>query len=208
MLDLVTRFAKQNYTVNVIEKLVNKIAKLPGLGQRSARRIVMHLLDHPNDLQNTIEIMQSIQEDMRKCEICANIDATNPCSICANPKREQKLLCIVENISDMWSIERSGNFRGVYHILGGVLSPIDNITPEKLNFGGIEARIRQQQIEEVIVALGSTLDSQTTLFYLMDLLGNQSVKVSRLAFGIPVGANLDYMDSTTLAIAIKMRQEL
>jgi len=189
-----------------IERLIQLLAKLPGLGPRSARRAALVLLKKRNEfLEPLAQAMQEAAAATRNCEICGNLDTISPCAICRDPRRDPHLLCVVEDVADLWALERAGVFRGRYHVLGGALSALDGVTPERLNVASLLARV-QQGIDEVILAMNATVEGQTTAHYLMDHLAN--VKVTRLAHGVPVGGELDYLDEGTLNAAFKARRAL
>ena len=187
-----------------IEKLVQLLAKLPGLGPRSARRVALQLLKKRETLLAPLaSAMQDAADAIRDCEICGNLDTTSPCAICRDERRDSHVLCVVEDVADLWALERAGVFRGRYHVLGGALSALDGITPERLNITPLLARL--DNVDEVILAMNATVEGQTTAHYLMDVLGERSVKVTRLAHGVPVGGELDYLDEGTLAAAMRQR---
>ncbi len=192
-----------------IEQLIKIISKLPSLGTRSARRIVLHLLKKKDALiPQLISALQDVEEHIKVCEICGNYDTESPCSICSSSNRDSNLLCIVQDISDLWALERGGLYKGRYHVLGGVLSAIEGVTPDDLNIGGLLDRINKEQINEIILALPATVDGQITMHYISSLLKGKDIKVSTLAQGIPVGAELDYMDDGTIKLALDMRKQL
>lgn len=192
-----------------IEQLIKIISKLPSLGTRSARRIVLHLLKKKDALiPQLISALQDVEEHIKVCEICGNYDTESPCSICSSTSRDSNLLCIVQDISDLWALERGGLYKGRYHVLGGVLSAIEGVTPDDLNIGGLLDRINKEQINEIILALPATVDGQITMHYISSLLKGKDIKVSTLAQGIPVGAELDYMDDGTIKLALDMRKQL
>ena len=189
-----------------IERLIQLLAKLPGLGPRSARRAALVLLKKRNEfLEPLAQAMQEAAAATRNCEICGNLDTISPCAICRDPRRDPHVLCVVEDVADLWALERASVFRGRYHVLGGALSALDGVTPERLNVASLLARV-QQGIDEVILAMNATVEGQTTAHYLMDHLAN--VKVTRLAHGVPVGGELDYLDEGTLSAAFKARRAL
>jgi recombination protein RecR len=189
-----------------IERLIQLLAKLPGLGPRSARRAALALLKKRDTLlQPLAAAMEEAAEAILTCEICGNLDTASPCTICTDQRRDPHLLCVVEDVADLWALERAGVFRGRYHVLGGALSALDGVTPERLNVAGLLERV-QTNIEEVILAMNATVEGQTTAHYLMDLLGDR--KVTRLAHGVPVGGELDYLDEGTLSAAFKARRAL
>lgn len=192
-----------------IENLIKIISKLPSLGTRSARRIVLHLLKKREALiPQLIAALEDVNQNIKVCEICGNYDTKSPCEICASTSRENNLLCIVQDISDLWALERGGLYKGKYHVLGGVLSAIEGITPDDLNIGGLLDRIEKEEISEIILALPATVDGQITMHYISSLLKDKNIKISTLAQGIPVGAELDYMDDGTIKLALDMRKQL
>ena len=192
-----------------IEQLVKIISKLPSLGTRSARRIVLHLLKRREALiPQLIQALDDVYSNIKVCEICGNYDTETPCSICCSVSRESHLLCVVQDISDLWALERGGLYKGRYHILGGVLSAIEGITPEDLNIDKLLSRIEKEAITEIILALPATVDGQITMHYISSLLKDKKVQISTLAQGIPVGAELDYMDDGTIKLALDMRKKL
>lgn len=189
-----------------IEQLIQQFAKLPGLGSRSARRVVLHIIRNKEKLVfPLIQSLQSMVDSIRTCSTCGNIDTSSPCSICSDSKRDPATICVVEDIADLWAIERSHTFRGRYHVLGGTLSALDGRGPDELNLSALAARVREEGITEVIIATNATVDGQTTAHYITDLLSGHSVTISRLAQGIPFGGELDYLDDGTLNAAFKSR---
>ena len=192
-----------------IEKLVKLIAKLPSLGTRSARRIALQLIKKKETiLLPLIETMQNVADNIKTCEICGNFDTVTPCSVCSSPKREKTTICVVRDVADLWAMERTGFYHGQYHVLGGILSALDGVAPEDLNINSLLDRIQQQSIKEIILALPATIDGQITSHYLVSKLKNTDIKISTLAQGIPVGAELDYMDEGTIQLALNSRKEL
>ena len=190
-----------------IENLIKAFAKLPGIGSRSARRVVLDLLrNREQKMTPLITALTQGLEDIKTCSICGNIDGTDPCSVCSDAKRDASVICVVEDISDLWAMERSHVFRGRYHVLGGTLSAIDGRGPDALNISTLIERARAEEVEEIILATNATVDGQTTAHYLTDRLGDCNVKISRLAQGIPMGGELDYLDDGTLGAALKARQ--
>jgi recombination protein RecR len=189
-----------------IERLIQLLSKLPGLGPRSARRAALALLKKRDTLLEPLaNAMTEAAAAIKPCEICGNLDTRSPCAICSDNRRDGHVLCVVEDVADLWALERAGVFRGRYHVLGGALSALDGITPEKLNVGSLVERVKNG-VDEVILAMNATVEGQTTAHYLMDLLTN--VKVTRLAHGVPVGGELDYLDEGTLSAAFRARREL
>lgn len=192
-----------------IEKLIKLVSKLPSLGSRSARRIVLHLLKKRENLFiPLIEAMNQVADNVKTCEVCGNFDTSSPCSICCSENRNNETLCVVQDVADLWAMERVSLFKGKYHVLGGILSALDGITPEDLNIDTLTERIASEGIKEVILALPATVDGQITAHYLLSRLKEFDIKVSTLAQGIPVGAELDYMDEGTLQLALNSRKAL
>lgn len=192
-----------------IEKLSKIIAKLPSLGTRSSRRIVLHLLKQKETtLLQLITALQNVADNIKQCPICGNYDTEEPCAICADSSRDSEIVCVVQDVADLWAMERVGLYRGQYHILGGILSALDGVTPEDLNINGLFKRLEEGTIKEVILALPATIDGQITAHYLFSRLKEMPLKVTTLAQGIPVGAELDYMDDGTIQLALSARKEL
>ena len=193
--------------INSLEQLIKTFSKLPALGPKSAKRIALHLIQNKDNMLRFSQLLENAFTEIQTCNICFNIDVSNPCEICLSNKRDKAILCIVENISDLWAIEKSKTFHGTYHVLGGSLSAIEGISPKNLNFDNFKARFNNSQIKEVIIATNSTLEGQTTAHYIAKLLENADLKISRLANGIPIGTELDYIDEGTLALALKLRHK-
>ncbi len=191
-----------------IERLIQLLAKLPGLGPRSARRAALVLLKKREALLEPLSIaMRDAASAIRTCGICGNLDTASPCSLCRDPRRDVHVLCVVEDVADLWALERAGVLRGKYHVLGGALSALDGVTPEKLNLAALSSRVKDG-VDEVILAMNATVEGQTTAHYLLDALAPLGVKVTRLAHGVPVGGELDYLDEGTLSAAFKARRTL
>jgi recombination protein RecR len=191
-----------------IERLIQLLSKLPGLGPRSARRAALVLLKKRETLLEPLgAAMREAAAAIRNCELCGNLDTASPCSLCRDHRRDPAVLCVVEDVADLWALERAGVFKGRYHVLGGALSALDGVTPEKLNVAPLLSRVRDG-MEEVILAMNATVEGQTTAHYLMDALAASHVKVTRLAHGVPVGGELDYLDEGTLSAAFKARRPL
>jgi recombination protein RecR len=189
-----------------LQNLIKLFSKLPSLGQRSARRIVLHLLNHKDVVMiPLIDSLNATLKTTKHCQICGNLDSSDICSICSNQARDGSVICVVEEISDLWAIEKSGIFNGRYHILGGVLSAINGKGPSELNIEKLVERIRKSAPKEIILATNSTMEGQTTAYYLVELLKEFDIKISKLTAGIPVGSELDYLDEGTLGIAFKTR---
>ncbi|MEQ9608125.1 MAG: recombination mediator RecR [Kiloniellaceae bacterium] len=192
-----------------LDRLIQLLARLPGLGPRSARRAVLHLMKKREALMLPLaEAMARAAESVTHCSLCGNLDTRDPCGICRDTTRDPKLLCVVEEVADLWALERSGAFKGRYHVLGGTLSAIDGRGPDQLNIGKLLERTAapDQPAEEVILALSATVDGQTTAHYISERLAASGIKVSRLAHGVPVGGELDYLDDGTLTAALKARR--
>ena len=189
-----------------IERLIQLLAKLPGLGPRSARRAALHLVKKREQLLGPLsEAMSVARERILVCTTCGNVDTSDPCGLCSDPRRDDGLIVVVADISDLWALERSGAVSGRYHVLGGVLSALDGVRPEHLSLDALVARASDPRVREIILALSATVDGQTTAHFITDLLGHLPVKVTRLAHGVPVGGELDYLDDGTLAAAIRQR---
>lgn len=193
---------------NSLHKLIDLMSRLPGFGPRSARRIVLHLLNNRQVLDTFLHLLLDVKKIIVQCDKCRNLDIHNPCSICLDEKRDHTTICVVENVGELWIMEKSGAFNGVYHVLGGLLSNMTNTTPARLGLDKILDRISEKPIQEVIMAVSATLEGQTTAYYVASELSQHNVKISRLAFGIPVGGELEYVDENTLKIALKARQEV
>jgi recombination protein RecR len=190
-----------------IERLIQLLAKLPGLGPRSARRAALALLKKREALLEPLgNAMRDAAAAIRVCETCGNLDTASPCALCRDPRRDGHVLCVVEDVADLWALERAGVFRGKYHVLGGALSALDGVTPDRLNVASLLKRVGEGGIAEVILAVNATVEGQTTAHYLMDALAPSGVTVTRLAHGVPVGGELDYLDEGTLSAAFKARR--
>ena len=192
-----------------IERLIQLLGKLPGLGPRSARRAALHLFKKRESLmQPLMAAMTDAAERVRVCGACGNLDTSDPCAICTDGRRDKAIICVVEDVADLWALERASVFRGQYHVLGGVLSALDGIGPDDLSIGRLVNRARGDEVKEVILAMGATVDGQTTAHYLTDRLRDCDVEVTRLAHGVPVGGELEYLDDGTLGAALKARRPL
>jgi len=190
-----------------IDRLIQLLARLPGLGPRSARRAALQLMKRREALMLPLaDSLRRAAERLRDCSLCGNLDTSDPCALCADPARDGTLICVVEEIADLWAIERSGAFKGRYHVLGGTLSALDGRGPEELRVGALAARAGAPEVREVILALSATVDGQTTAHYIAERLADCEVAVSRLAHGVPVGGELDYLDDGTLSAALKARR--
>ena len=190
-----------------IEHLIKLLSRLPGLGPRSARRVALHLLKNRESLMLPLaQGLTRAADVIEECPDCHNLDTVKPCSICANPARDATLLCVVEDIADLWAIEKTGSFKGYYHVLGGTLSALDGIGPEDLSIPHLVRRVQESQVREVIVALNATIDGQTTAHYISDCLQACKISITQLAHGVPIGGQIDYLDDGTLATALKSRK--
>jgi recombination protein RecR len=189
-----------------IERLVQLLARLPGLGPRSARRVALHLIRKRETLLAPLaEAMRVAQERIVTCSVCGNVDTRDPCMICTDDGRDAATIVVVESVGDLWALERAGATKARYHVLGGALSPLDGVGPSDLNLPALVARVADGEVSEVILAVNATVDGQTTAHYIIDLLADRQVKVTRLAHGVPVGGELDYLDGGTLAAAVRQR---
>lgn len=191
-----------------IERLIQLLARLPGLGPRSARRAALHLIRKREELLSPLsDALVVARERIVTCSTCGSIDTSDPCTICRDGRRDASVLVIVETISDLWALERAKVVNGHYHVLGGALSPLDGIGPKDLNLSNLVTRV-EQGVREVILAVNATVDGQTTAHYITDILKMTGVKISRLAHGVPVGGELDYLDEGTLSAAMRQRSSL
>ncbi|MDO8359337.1 MAG: recombination mediator RecR [Devosia sp.] len=190
-----------------LEQLIQLLARLPGLGPRSARRAVLHLIKKKDQLMLPLAAaLDRAVETVKVCEVCGNIDTRSPCSICADPRRSSGILIVVEDVADLWALERAGVGAVKYHVLGGVLSPLDGIGPDDLS---IEALLRRApEFAEIVLAVNATVEGQTTAHYITDRLAGAGVRITRLAHGVPVGGELDYLDEGTLSQALKARTDM
>ncbi|MDG1691268.1 MAG: recombination mediator RecR [Alphaproteobacteria bacterium] len=190
-----------------IEALVKYLARLPGLGPRSARRAVLQLMRRRESLLIPLsEALGVARDKIVTCKTCGNIDTSDPCTICADARRDDTILCVVEDVGDLWALERAQALRGRYHILGGTLSALDGIGPEELNLESLRTRCASPQVSEIILATSATVEGQTTAHFITDMLADLEVRVTRLAHGVPVGGELDYLDDGTLLAAMKSRR--
>jgi recombination protein RecR len=189
-----------------IERLIQLLSRLPGLGPRSARRAALHLIRKREELLGPLgDAMRVARERIVVCSACGNIDTSDPCAVCADHRRDPSILVVVETVADLWALERVGGLRARYHVLGGVLSPLDGVGPKDLNLDTLPGRVADENIREVILAVNATVDGQTTAHFITDLLSHLDVKLTRLAHGVPVGGELDYLDEGTLSAAIRQR---
>ena len=199
----------QNSAGPEILRLIELISRLPGLGPRSARRVALFLLKRRDTLLKPLaDALAEAGEKIERCKVCGNFDTVQPCAVCQAGGRDDALVCVVEDVPDLWALERGGAFRGRYHVLGGVLSAIDGITPDDLNIPSLVTRVEAGGIREVILALNATVDGLTTAHYVAELLEGKGVSVTRLAHGVPVGGELDHLDDGTLAAALRSRRDI
>ena len=190
-----------------IETLANALARLPGLGPRSARRAVLHLMKkRESTLQPLLTALQKVADTLSPCSICGNVDTSDPCGICRDPRRDERSLCVVEEVADLWALDRSRLFPGRFHVLGGRLSALEGVRPEDLTIDQLVSRVSKGGIDEVVLAMNATLEGQTTAHYLAERLENFPVRLTQLAHGLPVGGELDYLDEGTLAQALRARR--
>jgi recombination protein RecR len=196
-------------TLSDIERLIQLLAKLPGLGPRSARRAALQLLKKRELLMQPLaRALDDAAANIRTCGACGNLDTADPCAICADPRRDGAVLCVVADVADLWAVERAAAFRGRYHVLGGLLSALDGVGPEQLSIASLQRRVAEGGIKEVILAIAATVDGQTTAHYVADRLQGTGVAMTRLAHGVPVGGELDYLDDGTITQALKARRPL
>jgi recombination protein RecR len=192
-----------------IEALTQALARLPGLGPRSARRAVLHLLKkRETALTPLLRALETVSERLSTCSTCGNVDTSDPCAICADPRRDARSLCVVEEVADLWALERSRLFPGLFHVLGGRLSALEGVRPEDISIDRLVARIAAGGIDEVVLATNATLEGQTTAHYIAERLEGFPVRLTRLAHGLPVGGELDYLDEGTLAQALRARRPI
>jgi recombination protein RecR len=192
-----------------IEALTQALARLPGLGPRSARRAVLHLMKkRETALMPLLRALMQVSENLSVCTTCGNVDTIDPCTICADPRRDTRLLCVVEEVSDLWALDRSRLFPGRFHVLGGRLSALEGVRPEDLGIDKLVSRVAAGGIDEVVLAMNATLEGQTTCHYLAERLERFPVRITQLAHGLPVGGELDYLDEGTLAQALRARRPI
>jgi len=192
-----------------IETLASALARLPGLGPRSARRAVLWLVkNREGALPALLEALDAVSQTLVECSTCGNVDTRDPCGICADPKRDERAICVVEDVADVWALDRARLFQGRYHVLGGRLSALDGVGPEDLAIPSLLARIEGGAVDEVVLAMNATLEGQTTAHYLAEKLEPHGLRITQLAHGLPVGGELDYLDEGTLAQALRARRPL
>lgn len=192
-----------------IETLTQALARLPGLGPRSARRAVLHLMKKRETVfVPLLRALETVSERLSICHICGNVDTTDPCAVCADPRRDARALCVVEEIADLWALDRSRLFPGRFHVLGGRLSALEGVRPEDLTIDKLIGRVAAGGIDEVVLAMNATLEGQTTAHYLAERLESYPIRLTQLAHGLPVGGELDYLDEGTLAQALRARRPI
>ncbi|WP_174802290.1 recombination mediator RecR [Martelella limonii] len=192
-----------------IEKLIQLLAKVPGLGPRSARRAALHLIKKRDQLMGPLSgAMQDAYDKVKICSTCGNVDTVDPCTICTDPSRDQGLVIVVEDVGDLWALERAAALNAAYHVLGGTLSPLDGIGPDDLTISALVDRVKTGEVRELIIAVNATVEGQATAHYITDQLDGLDIKVTRLAHGVPVGGELDYLDEGTLVAALRARTSL
>lgn len=207
MLALAGITMKRNVVGVEIERLIQLLSRLPGLGPRSARRAALQLVKNREKLMQPLgAALADVLEKVSECAVCGNVDVVNPCTLCADPRRDSTQICVVEEVADLWALERASAISGLYHVLGGTLSAIDGVRPEDLRISELVERVTRGNVTEVMIAVNATVDGQTTAHYIMDQLEGSNVNVTRLAHGVPVGGELDYLDEGTLAAAVKARR--
>jgi recombination protein RecR len=190
-----------------IEQLIQLLARLPGLGPRSARRAVLHLIKKKDQLMLPLSAaLDRAVDAVKVCDVCGNVDTRSPCGVCSDPRRNSGILIVVEDVADLWALERAGVGAVKYHVLGGVLSPLDGVGPDDLSIDGLIRRA--PEFVEIVLAVNATVEGQTTAHYITDRLGGMDIKITRLAHGVPVGGELDYLDEGTLSQALKARTDM
>ena len=190
-----------------LQRLIDLLAKMPGLGPRSAKRAALFLLKKREPVMRPLAFaLADAADKVRACSRCGNLDSIDPCAICADPARDGSVLCVVQDVGDLWALERAGAHRGRYHVLGGLLSPLDGVGPEDLKIGDLVARAKTDEVREVVLALAATVDGQTTAHYLAEQLAPAGIAVTQLSQGVPVGGELDFLDEGTIAAAMKTRR--
>ncbi|MDG1707665.1 MAG: recombination mediator RecR [Emcibacteraceae bacterium] len=198
---------KTSSNTNELDHLINLLGKVPGLGPRSARRAALQLIKKKDVLMKPLSsALADVAENVHPCSICGNLDVENPCHICESTKRDRSILCVIEDVSDLWALDRSGSFRGLYHVIGGTLSALDGVSPDDLNINSLLERASDPQLKEIIIATNATVDGQTTAHYITEKLKTFDVEVTRLAHGVPIGGELDYLDDGTLTTALNSRR--
>ena len=191
-----------------LESIIKIFSKMPGLGPRSAQRLVFHLIKKREIILNQLILsLENLNNKIKYCEICGNVTLDTMCEVCSDKSRDNGLVCVVEDISDLWAMDRSGAFNGVFHVLGGLLSPIEGIGPEELKISTLSQRVASGSVKEIVLALGATITGQTTANYIFQELEKYSIKITSLAQGVPVGGELDYLDDSTIVAAFNARRK-
>lgn len=199
-------YHKTQINQGALDLLVRQLSTLPGLGRRSAQRIALHLLTHKDSLMRPLaQNLTYAADTIQTCQSCGNLDEGDICHICRDPRRQRDLVCVVATVADLWAVERTASFRGVYHVLGGVLSAMEGVRPDDLNIDSLIANVQDNNVKEVILALGATVDGQSTMHYLVDKLKESNVIITKLAQGVPIGGELNYLDDGTIMTALKAR---
>ncbi|MBT5187510.1 MAG: recombination protein RecR [Kordiimonadaceae bacterium] len=198
---------KSSSSTNELDHLISLLSKIAGLGPRSARRAALQLIKKKDSLMRPLAgALSDVAENVHPCVNCGNLDVENPCHICESSKRDNSQICVVEDVSDLWALERSGSFRGLYHVIGGTLSALDGVGPSDLNISALIERASIPELKEIIIATNATVDGQTTAHYIMEQLKSFDITISRLAHGVPIGGELDYLDDGTLTTALNSRR--
>ncbi|MEE8296133.1 MAG: recombination mediator RecR [Sphingomonadales bacterium] len=191
-----------------IEQLIQHLSKMPGLGPRSARRAVLQIIKKRESYMVPLaKLLKEVAAEIVTCKVCGNLDTSSPCQVCENPKRDPSLICVVEDVSDLWALERTASYKGLYHVLGGTLSALNGTRPEDLNIDSLIRRSKGEKVKEIILATNATVDGQTTAHYIVERLRGAKLKISAIAHGVPVGGELDYLDDGTLSAALKERKQ-
>ncbi len=190
-----------------LQRLIELLSKLPGLGPRSAKRAALHLLKKREPIMRPLAFaIADAADKVQSCSVCGNLDSIDPCSVCSDTLRDRSVICVVQDVSDLWAMERAGAHRGLYHVLGGLLSPLDGVGPDDIKLGDLVERAKNEDVQEVILALAATVDGQTTAHYVTEQLSITSTRVTQLSQGVPVGGELDYLDEGTIAAAMRTRR--
>ncbi|MBT5765472.1 MAG: recombination mediator RecR [Emcibacteraceae bacterium] len=192
---------------NELDHLINLLGKVPGLGPRSARRAALQLIKKKDSLMKPLSsALADVAENVHPCATCGNLDIENPCHICESPKRDRSIICVIEDVSDLWALDRAGSYRGLYHVIGGTLSALDGVGPDDLNINTLIERANDSELKEIIIATNATVDGQTTAHYITEQLKSFDLTITRLAHGVPIGGELDYLDDGTLTTALNSRR--
>lgn len=192
---------------NELDHLINLLGKVPGLGPRSARRAALQLIKKKDSLMKPLSsALADVAENVHPCATCGNLDIENPCHICESPKRDRSIICVIEDVSDLWALDRAGSYRGLYHVIGGTLSALDGVGPDDLNINTLIERANDFELKEIIIATNATVDGQTTAHYITEQLKSFDLTITRLAHGVPIGGELDYLDDGTLTTALNSRR--